>query len=95
MKRSDIIDKNGKNEEIFIILPFLSAIAHIIHLYAPNLILQKLFWCNFGKIQILFGIKWKDIWKNDKFFRGVANIPNHLECFMEDTIYAIAFHIFQ
>ena len=35
-------------------------------------------------MKFLFGIKWKDVWKNDKFrqiFRGVPNIPNDLECF--------------
>ena len=35
-------------------------------------------------MKILFGIKWKDVRKNDKFgqiFRGVPNIPNYLECF--------------
>ena len=49
--------KKGKNEDFHLLLqsdvifPFLSVIAHIIHHYAPNLILQKLFWCNFGKIK--------------------------------------------
>ena len=36
------------------------------------------------EVKILFGIKWKDVRKNDKFrqiFRGVPNIPNYLECF--------------
>ena len=35
-------------------------------------------------MKILFGIRWKDVWKNDKFqqtFRGVSNIPNQLVCF--------------
>ena len=66
---------------------YFKVIAHIIDHYAPNSILQNRFWCNFWKnqaVKILFGIKWKDVWKNDKLrqiFRGVPNIPNHLECF--------------
>ena len=41
------------------------------------------FWKN-QAVKILFGTKWKDVWKNGKFrqiFRGVPNIPNYLECF--------------
>ena len=35
-------------------------------------------------MKVLFGIKWKDVRKNDKFqqiFRRVPNIPNNLESF--------------
>ena len=48
-------------------------------------------------MKVLFGIKWKDVRKNDKFqqiFRRVPNIPNDLECFMEDTIYIFVSEIF-
>ena len=69
----------------FSLTSFLSVIAHIVLCSKFNSTTTVLvqFWKN-QTVKILFGIKWKDVWKNDKFrqiFRGVLNIPNYLKCF--------------